>query len=187
MSGLPFVVQPRLAPVMELIGSDESGKIEVQRRGYLSVGEKAFVQQARTADSGTVELIALARKVSREINVSLDAAYNIVVGIISGTEKGKQAQKVEETFAEELQEIIRSLSNGQAREEMIMAAALLMNRIETGFDVSQINTIHPDIIQGLAQLYKEEEAKNIEKLKKGESEGAEMSIEEMEKKPKQGN
>lgn len=183
MAGLPFVVQPRLKPIKELIGSDESGKIEVERRGYLTVGEKSFVQQARTSDTGTIELITLSRKVAKEFGLGLDDAYNAVVEIISGQGKGKRSQQIEEKFAEEMQGTLTSLANAQNREDMIMAAALLINRVDTEFDISSINKVHPDIIQGLAALYREEEARNIEKLKDADEETKKLSVEELEKKP----
>jgi hypothetical protein len=34
MAKLPFVVEPRLKPIIEEIGSEESGKIQIERRGY---------------------------------------------------------------------------------------------------------------------------------------------------------
>lgn len=188
MASLPFVVQPRLAPVKELIGTEESGQIEVERRGYLTVGEKAFVQQARTADTGTVELIGLARKVSKEFAIDMEVAYNAVVEIISGKGRSKRSQQIEEKFAEELQNMLSALANAQSREEMIMAAAMLISRVDTSFDIASINTIHPDIIQQLAALYRDEEVKNIEKLKQdSDQESQKFSIEELEKKPSQEN
>jgi hypothetical protein len=43
---LPFVVAPRLEPIVETVGTDESGKIEIIRRGHLTVAEKAFISAA---------------------------------------------------------------------------------------------------------------------------------------------
>ena len=52
--GLPFVVQPRLAPVIEQVGNEESGIFEIERRGYLTVAEKAMVQQATQGDESVL-------------------------------------------------------------------------------------------------------------------------------------
>jgi hypothetical protein len=182
MAPLPFVVEPRLKPVIELIGSEESGKIAVERRGYLTVGEKSFVQQARSVDTGTLELIGLSRKVSRKLGIGLDAAYNVVTGVVSGTSKGKQAAQIEEEFAEDIQHVITALASAQDKESMIMAAALLVSRVDTSFEIQTINTIHPDIMQGLADLYREEESKNLERLQGAKSSESDTSIEELEKK-----
>ena len=59
-SKLPFVVQPRLKPVVELIGNDITGQIEILRKGYLTVAEKAIVQGAVTNEDAMAELVVLA-------------------------------------------------------------------------------------------------------------------------------
>ena len=64
--GLPFVVQPRLKPVIERIGSEESGVFEIERRGYLSVAEKAIAQQASGGDDSVRQLYVLAGRIARE-------------------------------------------------------------------------------------------------------------------------
>ena len=47
MAPLPFVVEPRRKPIVERVGNEESGVIEIERRGYLTTGEKTFVQQVQ--------------------------------------------------------------------------------------------------------------------------------------------
>lgn len=186
MAKLPFVVEPRRKPIIERIGSEESGQIEVERRGYLATGEKAFVQQVQQFDGGASEIIALSRKVSRKYSLSLDKSYNIVVGVLSNseTENLDLAAKIEEDFAEDLAAVMRSLTAGQVKEELVMAACLLKYRIDPDFDISEISEIHPDIISGLAKLYREEDARALEAFaEKEESEGIKASVEEAEKKP----
>lgn len=187
MANLPFVVQPRLAPVIELIGSEESGKIEIERRGYLTSGEKAFVQQVLQHDNGTSELIALARKVSRRLSLKLDEAYELVLKVISGNgeSEGEKATVIEDEFAEEVSVVIKNLTNAQTKEELLTATCLIRYRIDPNFEMDDIIQLHPDIISGLAKLYKEEDAKSVEKLEAQKAgEGAvEESVEELEKKP----
>lgn len=182
MATLPFVVQPRLKPIIELIGSEDSGKIEIERRGYLTSGEKAFVQQVLQHDNGTSELISLARKVSRRFSLKLDQSYELVLKIISNTSEDEQAEEIEKEFAEDIAMVIKNLASAQSKEEILTATCMIRYRIDPDFEMEDIVKIHPDIIAGLAALYKEEESKSVEKLTPGQ-EPVKPSAEEIEKKP----
>ena len=59
MGKLPFVVQPRLKAIKERIGSEDAGYIEIERRGYLTSGEKSFVQQIQQQELKHLLLLQL--------------------------------------------------------------------------------------------------------------------------------
>ncbi len=64
-----------------------------------------------------------------------------------------------------------------------MAACLITNRIDSEFDINDIMQIHPDIVSELAQLYRDEEMKSIERLQEsGDEQKEEPKIEQIEKK-----
>ena len=67
--GLPFVVQPRLQPIVEQVGTEESGIIEIERRGYLSVAEKAIAQQAVGGDDSVRKMYVLGGRIARDAGV----------------------------------------------------------------------------------------------------------------------
>jgi len=187
MATLPFVVQPRRQPILERIGSEESGQIEVERRGYLTAGEKAFVQQVQQFDNGTTEIVTVSRRVARKYGLGMDKAYNLVLAIISNsvTEDQKLVGEIEEEFAEDLTNVVKGLSAGQVREELVMAACLLKYRVNPDFEISEISSIHPDLISDLAALYRDEDRRSVEAFKKDEEEAPSkpVSVEEAEKKP----
>jgi hypothetical protein len=189
MATLPFVVQPRRQPILERVGSEESGQIEIERRGYLTAGEKSFVQQVQQFDNGTTEIVKVSRRVARKHGLGMDKAYNLVLGIISNSstkEDDDLVGEIEEEFAEDLANVIKSLSVSQVREELVMAACLLRYRVNPDYEIADISTVHPDLINGLAKLYREEEARSIEafKTKEDEEEASKaVSVEEAEKKP----
>jgi hypothetical protein len=187
MATLPFVVQPRRQPILERIGSEESGQIEVERRGYLTAGEKAFVQQVQQFDNGTTEIVTVSRRVARKYGLGMDKAYNLVLAIISNsvTEDQKLVGEIEEEFAEDLTNVVKGLSAGQVREELVMAACLLKYRVNPDFEISEISSIHPDLISDLAALYRDEDRRSVEAFKKDEEEVPSklVSVEEAEKKP----
>lgn len=187
MAPLPFVVQPRRQPITERIGTEESGIIEIERRGYLTGGEKAFVQQVQQYDGSTTEIVAVSRQVARKYGLGLDRAYRLILAIISnGDFDDKElVAKAEEDFVEELNDVVKSLSASQVREELVFACCMLRYRVDPDFDISQIHAVHPDLIAGLSALYRDEEARSIEAFKKDDEDGAHpvISVEEAEKKP----
>lgn len=191
MAKLPFVVQPRRQPITERIGDEDSGIIEIERRGYLSTGEKAFVQQVQQLDGGTSEIITVSRRVARKYAMSMDRAYNMVLAIIAGIsdpdeKNAAQIEEIEREFADDLTKAIKEMSAGQVREEMIMAACMLKYRVDPDFEINDIAALHPELITGLANLYRDEDRRSIEAFKaaeKDEAEQAKPSIEEAEKKP----
>jgi len=187
MATLPFVVQPRRQPILERIGTEESGMIEVERRGYLTAGEKSFVQQVQQFDNGTTEIVTVSRRVARKYGLGMDKAYNMVLAIISNikTENDEIASEIEKEFAEDLTNVVKGLSAGQVREDLVFAACLLKYRVDSEFEIGEIGGIHPDIISDLATLYRQEDSRAIEAFKeeKEESNTKPISVEEAEKKP----
>ena len=194
MARLPFVVQPKRQPILEQIGSEESGLIEIERRGYLTAGEKSFVQQVQQFDNGTTEIITVSRRVAREYGLGMDKAYNLVLTIISGAaadaENAELVRKIEAEFAEDLTGVVKGLAAGQTREELVFAACLVKYRIDPDFEIGEISGLHPDIISGLAKLYREEEARSIDawQVEHADDQAQPVtSVEEAEKKPAKGN
>ena len=164
MAKLPFIVEPRLKPIMEEIGSEESGKIQIERRGYLTSGEKAFFQQAKQGDNSTSGLITLARKVARATGLDVTKAYEAVIRVIGGTQSEEVDKKIEDEFAEELSNVLRDLTSGQTHDEILMAMCLIRYRINSEFVIEEMLEMHPDIVTQLAELYRQEEAKSTDRL-----------------------
>lgn len=193
MARLPFVVEPKRKPIIERIGTEESGVIEIERRGYLTAGEKAFVQQVQQFDNGTSEIITVSRRVAREYSLGMDRAYNLVLSIISGAKTESDTEligQIEQQFAEDLTAVVKGLSAGQVREELVFSACLLRYRVDDAFEIGDISAVHPDIISGLAKLYRDEESRSIEAFTASEPESEQadvvQSVEEAEKKPEKG-
>lgn len=185
MARLPFVVEPRLKPIIEKIGTLESGIIEVERRGYLTAGEKNFVQQIQQDDNSASSVISLSRKISREYSMGLEKAYNLVTSMMTGEqfEDEELLRVAEKQFATEVQEVIAALTASNSRSELVQAACMLMKRVDGDFQIEDVVSLHPDLVSGLSQLYKDEENRSIEKLKQNsEQEDTNSSVEEIEKK-----
>ena len=190
MGILPFVVQPKCKPIIEFIGSEESGQVAIERRGYLSSGEKAFVQQALGVDETSIRIIALSRKISNTRHIELNEAYQKVVGIVSGQTRGdEESTDIETEYFDEFNDLLSHLANIQSKEQILKALCMVQYRIDSNFEVSDVLGLHPDIISGLAELYNDEEMKSIKRLMDNEEQPAdaseqEVNIENLEKKPR---
>ena len=175
--------------IKERIGSEDAGYIEIERRGYLTSGEKSFVQQIQQQDSGTLKLISLSRDIASKKGLPLDKAYEALIEAISGNAKTKLISEIQNEFAEEIQVTLTGLANAKLKEALVHAVCLLIHRVDNTFDIHDIVEVHPDIIQGLSELYNDEENKSLEKLLKNKDANEAntttknaVDIEEIEKK-----
>ena len=186
MAKLPFVVEPRLKPILEVIGTDDSGKIEIQRRGFLSAGEKAFVSNGTQNDDVSELMLNLVRKVCSKFKLDIKDAYEVTAQVISGVpEDEKLAEKIRQAFSEEVTAVITAAINSSARSSFLKAFCLLLYRVDAELTAEDVMDVHPDIIEGLVGLYDDEEAKSTQRLIDAHEDAkSEDVIEDIEKKSK---
>jgi len=154
--GLPFVVQPRLQPITEQIGTEESGIIEIERRGYLTVAEKAIVQQATQGDDSVRAVYALGGRIARETGrQQLDVMQELM-----------QPQRPDymAPWEDEILENLIAMMAYQERVNIVQATALIICRVEEEWTVEQSMELHPDLVTGLSLLFSEEDARSTEAL-----------------------
>ena len=152
---LPFVVAPRREPIVHTVGNEESGQIEITRKGYLSVAEKTFMQQATAGDASVGGLQRLASKVAREKGLQVAE----VIELLSKSEFGGE---IFEDYAEEINDLIGAMMVFEERRKIVAAACMLYFRISTEISIEETMELHPDLVQDLYQLYMMEEAKSTE-------------------------
>lgn len=182
MAKLPFAIEPRLKPVVEIIGNEDIGAFKIERRGYLTAAEKNFFQQIVSRDSSTSELIGVARKAARKFNLELSIAYESVMAVLGGAINSEVEEKIEEEFSDELSSVLINLTNARVREQFAMAACILVHRVSNEFNLSEIGELNPVLIEELAKFYQEEDEKSIEKLRKPKgAKGKKVEAEEEEK------
>lgn len=175
MANFPFIVQPRLKPIIERIGSEDAGYIEIKRQGYLSVGERAGTRQIMSAYDVTSDVIALSKRVGAEKKMDLQAAYEAVSAAITG----EGEKEIADEYKEEITALLAKLTQSQVYAEMAKSFSLLLYRVEGAEELTMddVAMMHPDLLEGLAALYDEEEAKSTERLLEGE----EKRVEDVEK------
>ena len=188
MINLPFVVQPRRTPIVFKVGNEDSGIIEIERKGYLTTGEKAFYQQVQQADNGASVIAGVSRKIARKYSLGMDKAFNLAVTVLSGATAKDETDKalvasIEDEFAEDLTDVIKGLAANQVREDLVMAACMLRYRVDPNFDIESINKLHPDLIADLAKLYRDEDKRSVEAFEREAPEASgDTAVEEAEKK-----
>ncbi len=166
MANFPFVVQPRLKPIIEKIGSEEAGYIECKRQGYLTVGEKAGVKQIVSAYDATSDVISLSKKVSSLFKIDLQEAYQLVSDSITNQGDDPRAAKISAKYEDDLSALLSKMTQAAVFSELAKAYVLILYRVEGASDVTMdaVSELHPDMLAGLAALYDDEEEKTVEKL-----------------------
>ena len=162
MSKLPFVVSPRLKPRMELVGTEASGQIEIERKGYLSVGEKGFMTNVVSQDVALHAVMKMSRQVSKKFKISQQEAYDEVV--IAVTEPGQSNYPVYEEFGEEIAALAGLMMAQEQRKELMQAFCMLLYRVNSELQIDEVQSLHEDLISALSLLYTEEENKSVERL-----------------------
>ena len=156
---LPFVVAPRREPIIEILGTEESGQIEIHRKGYLTVAEKTFMQQASSSDETVSLLHKLASKVAKARGVQAQE----VVEILSS---GNFQDPTLEGFEDDISEIYSAMGSFEQRRKIISATCLLYFRISQEWSIEDTMEMHPDLVDALYLLFQEEDAKSTEAFDK---------------------
>lgn len=154
--GLPFVVQPRLQPIVEKVGSEESGILEIERRGYLSVSEKAMVQQTTQGDESMRAMYALGGRIARDTGIQ---QLQVMEDLMNPSRPDYMG-----AYEEEILACMVDLMSYQERVNLVQATVLIICRIDDSWTVDQSMDLHPDLLRDLAILYHEEDQRSTEAL-----------------------
>ena len=185
MGKLPFVVAPRANSRIETLGSEISGKIEIERKGYLTVGEKAFMANVNGQDVVLQQVMKLSRLVGKKYKLGQQEAYNQVVLAVTSPDECKYP--VADHFGEEIGELGTAMLQSEQKKTFMMAYCMLMYRIDQDISMDDVMELHEDLVQALADLYVDEENKSTDRLvqdekEEGEEEPAGDDISALEKK-----
>ena len=167
--GLPFVVQPRLEPIVERLGTEESGVIEIERKGYLTVAEKSITQGGLQGDMSVRKMYSLAGRIARETGrQQSEVAADLIIG---------ERPEYLVPWEDEIDECLVEMIAFQERVSIIQATALILCRIDPSWTVDQTMELNPDLVTELALLYSEEDAKTVEALEAAAAEKAKGVVE----------
>lgn len=154
--GLPFVVQPRLKPIIERLGSDVSGIIEIERKGYLTVSEKAIVQNSMKEDNGLGKAFVIARDIGSKEGLNAEQVFN---------DLGQEPQpEYLSKYPDEVAKIMGTMIAHEEKLKLVASTALILTRINPDWDPADTVDLHPDLQADLYKLYTEEDRKCLDAL-----------------------
>lgn len=151
--GLPFVVQPRFEPIIEKIGTEASGIIEIKRLGYLTVAEKTIVDQAAQQISDQGELVAAVRLIAESEKTTMTEIFTKL--------QDPDDQSLLEKYAAEIATASTSAKSQEEKMQVIASTALLICRIDPEWTVEESMELHPDLLAALYVLYREEDERSV--------------------------
>lgn len=147
---LPFVIQPRKAFSEETIGTEESGQIKVQRRGYITVGEKALTQEAMKGSHAVSSLYSLVGLIAEES----DKAPEKVLSDLTASPLPDYLH----IWEEDAVKAVESMQLEATRRSMVHATAILISRVDSDWTMEDTMQLHPDLVQALDAFYTKEES-----------------------------
>ena len=172
MAKLPFVVQPKAKPVTVEIGNEDIGVFEIERRGYLTVAEKSFVDSFVSGSGGMRNLINLSNKIAYKKRLKKETSYIHVMNVLSGKFDSKLDKEIAEEYSQEIADISSEMIEMQNKRGIACATVLLQSRVDPEWTISDTFGIDPELIVQLVELYDKEEAK----LKPDEEEGSPEAV-----------
>lgn len=164
MRNLPFVVKPKRQPEKISIGNEEVGVFEIERRGYLTVGEKAAYQQVVTNKDGVQAMKSLVAKVAEDEKISVDKASALISKVLRSEELTAKEEKVLDKYTSDFLEMLEVFRRETLHTQLIMATVLLISRVDDQWTVEDTAKLDSIVIEQLSELYQAEEAKSLETL-----------------------
>ncbi|MFZ9315825.1 MAG: hypothetical protein ACO24P_00735 [Candidatus Nanopelagicaceae bacterium] len=158
MKTLPFVVKPKRVFANVRIGREDIGIIEIEKRGYLTVSEKAFVDAVMQGADAITSVVALATRISSKTGHTTEESYTAIMGAIQGDLTSKFAIKVKEEYPDELGAIVTQMAESVQKRAIAAATVLIKSRIDPEWTVDDTLEQDPELINAFAEFYGEEEA-----------------------------
>ena len=157
MALLPFVVQPKKNTEKVKVGNDEVGVFEIERKGYLSVAEKSFVENVTQGSDGVSTLVRLANQVAKEFKIPPEKAYVAITDAISGKLTTKLANSISDKYANELAFATSRMAESMQRRQIAAATVLIQTRVNHEWTIEDTLDLDPVIVEELGNLYDREE------------------------------
>jgi len=158
MKTLPFVVQPKKKFSKVKIGTEQTGVLEIERRGYLTVSEKAFVDGVTQGTDGITAIVNLATRIGSKTKHTTEEAFNAVMKAVQGDMTDPFAVKIREDYPDELSAILSQMTDAVQKRGIAAATILIRSRIDSEWTLDDTLEQDPALIQAFADFYTEEES-----------------------------
>lgn len=158
MAKLPFVVAPKLQSKIVKIGNEEVGVVEIEKRGYLSVAEKSFVDSVMQSSDGVAGLVRIASVIGRKRKISTEKAYTLLIGVIDGSGKPSINAEISEEYGEEIAKIQSQMADSLQRKAIAATTILIQTRINADWTIEDTMELRLELLGEFAAFYDSEEA-----------------------------
>ena len=172
MPNLPFVVNPRRKPELLRLGNEDVGIIEIERRGYLTTGEKLGYQQIKTNNSGRKALLDLIEAIAKGENTNEEKARALVNKVLDQKKLTKAEEETIEKYGENFLTMFDVFKQEALFTQVMMATILLMSRVDSKITFEDVSALDSLLVEQLAELFEAEEKKSLKNLSFLESEGS---------------
>ena len=145
-----------LSPSLRLLGTEESGQIEIERKGYLTVSEKAIVQASMKSDESMAVTMRVAAKIAQAEGIA-------TTDVFSDISKDPRPEYLEK-YENELLEMFSAMLQQEERMKLVAVTALLLTRVNPEWEAADTADLHPELLDAIFRLYQEEEKRSVEAL-----------------------
>lgn len=159
MTKLPFVVAPKSQSKLVKIGNENVGVIEIQKKGYLTVAEKSFVDSVMQNSDGISALVRLAGSVGRKRKIPTEKAYAILISVIDGTGSGAAVNAIADEYGHEIATVQAQMAESVQRKSIAATTILIQTRINSDWTVEDTMTLQPELLAEFVRFYDSEESK----------------------------
>lgn len=174
MALLPFVVQPKKNTEKVKVGNEEVGVFEIERKGYLSVAEKSFVDNVTQGSDGIATLVRLANRVSKEKKIAAEKAYAAITDVIGGNVNSELTTAIATDYEDELAYATSRMAESMQRRQIAAATILIQTRVNHEWTIEDTLNLDPFLVEELGSLYEREEQREPVKQKSSVEEAKEI-------------
>jgi hypothetical protein len=160
MKGLPFLIQPKKKFEPYRLGTEDTGFLEIERRGYLTVSEKAFVDAVTQSSDGVASMIRLANRASGKYGVTVEAAYTGVMAAMGQGAKTKLSTNIQQDFADDISEVISAMTDAAQKRSIACATILIQSRINKDWSVDDTLEMDPELLEEFVRFYDMEDQRD---------------------------
>lgn len=177
MAKLPFIVEPKAKPVLVRIGNDDIGIFEIERRGYLSVAEKTFVDGFTSSSDSLRNIVRLSGDISNTTKLSREDAYKALMNVMGGNIQTKTEKDISVKFSTQIADLTAGMAEMQSKRLLAIATVLIQSRVSSEWTLDDTLDLDPELLDQLGDLYELEESKT-----KPEAQTADEDVKEILKK-----
>lgn len=159
MAKLPFVVAPKIQSKLVNLGDENVGVVEIEKRGYLSVAEKSFVDSVMQNSDSISGIVRLASEVGRKRKITTEKAYLLLISAIDGTGTGAAVNAIHNDYGQELAVIQAQMAESVQRKAIAATTVLIQTRINPEWDIEDTMTLQPELLAEFSRFYDSEEQK----------------------------